>query len=459
MQLHRYQRPRLWLAAIAAAVASLVATTLAAQAQTAVPSSTASVTADNPAWGKELPPSSAPVSHAYDLIVSGTGYQPKSGECSKEIHARYWAYGPDGKVYPTWHPAKDSSRCAFGHEHGDDPRTSELFSTAGWPIFGYTSERLMESASESSHRHEDHVGHKVLAVNNVKVIEGDDGTSFYPPNGNTLATCDVLQKFHQGTHSPDAFTNNAHELVNDTKCTYHCNGQTIEARFSALIPIGRPGGFGSTDCPGPNFGERYTNVGTAVPADSPSDTRSLGRLITGADCIQAIREGKTHYEPTTGTYVPFDSYDLHEFWFSNFTISNSQLNFTMAPLFYVLNPSRYYEAAQPNKLARQVDLCYNPRIPGYYCDQVRQQSGTVTWDDPRSPFKGTLREFRPGTLSLKNSGPTTVYTDAYGRNVSTTPFNNSIEQYFSGNSPVSGYLRGATRDYAANPSDNIHSPN
>lgn len=83
------------------------------------------------------------------------------------------------------------------------------------------------------------------------------------------------------------------------------------------------------------------------------DTRSLGRLITGADCIQAIREGKTRYEPTTGTYVPFDSYDLHEFWFSDFTISNSQLNFTMAPLFYVLNPSRYHDSAQPNKLSRQ----------------------------------------------------------------------------------------------------------
>lgn len=83
----------------------------------------------------------------------------------------------------------------------------------------------------------------------------------------------------------------------------------------------------------------------------------------------------------------------------------------------------------------------------------------MTWDDPRSPFKGTLREFRPGTLTLRNSGPSTVHTDAYGRNVSTTPFAGSIEQYFSGNSPVSGCLRGATKDYAANASDHIHSPN
>ncbi|WP_255950296.1 hypothetical protein [Streptomyces odontomachi] len=457
MQLHRYRRPRMWLAATAAAVAGLVATTFTAQADTS-PSTTASIT-DNPAWGKEPPPADAPISHAYDLIVNGTGYTPRAGECSKEIHARYWTYGPDGKVYPTWHPAKDPSGCAFGHEHGDDPRTSELFSTAGWPAFGYTSERLMESSPESSHRHEDHVGHKVLAVNNVNVIQGDDGTSFYPPNGTTIATCDVLLKIHQGTHSPDAFTNNVHELIDNFRCTYNSTGQTVEARFSALIPFGTPGGFRSTDCPGPNFGERFTNVGPAVPGDSPSDTRSLGRLITSADCIQAIRDGKTHYEPTTGTYVPFDSYDLHEFWFSDVTISSSQLNLHIAPLFYVLNPSRYYDPNSANKLARQVDLCYNPGIPGYYCDQVRQQSGTVTWDDTRSPFKGTLREFRPGTLTLKNSGPTTVYTDAYGRNVSATPFDGSIAQYFSGNSPVDAYVRGATRDYAANPSDNIHAPN
>ena len=58
---------------------------------------------------------------------------------------------------------------------------------------------LAESAPDHSHRHEDHVGHKVLAVNNTNVIEGDNGISFFPPTGNVLAVCDVLLKFHQGT--------------------------------------------------------------------------------------------------------------------------------------------------------------------------------------------------------------------------------------------------------------------
>ncbi|GGP57578.1 hypothetical protein [Saccharothrix coeruleofusca] len=420
--------------------------------------------ADNPDWGRALPPASAPTSMAYDLITKadGNGYTPRGNECSREVHARYWTYGPDGKVYPTWHPARDPSGCSFGHEHGDDPRSSELFSTVKWPTFGYTSEVMMTSKPGGVHRHEDHVGHKVLAVNNSNVIQGDNGFSFFPPNGPTIAVCDVLLKFHQGTHSPDAFTNNAHELVYNNRCTHNSNGQVSEARFTALIPSGRPGGFGSTDCPGPNLGGKFTSVGQAVPPDSPSDTRSLGRLITDPSCVQAIREGKTHYEVITGREVPFDTNDLHEFWFSDVTVSNSQLSFTVAPLFYVLNPSRYYNASAPDKLSRQVDLCYEG-IRGAYCDQVRQitqQTGQrVAWDDTRSPFKGTLREFRPGTFSVRNSGPAKVYTDVYGRNPSTTPFTGSIEQYFSGNQNTQMYVRGATRDYNANPADGIHAPN
>ncbi|MBY8852618.1 hypothetical protein K7G98_32070, partial [Saccharothrix sp. MB29] len=207
---------------------------------------------------------------AYDLVVTGSGYTPRSGECSREVHARYWTYGPDGKVYPTWHPPRDASGCAFGHEHGDDPRTSDLFAASKWLPFGYTSEVMMAANPGGAHRHEDHVGHKVLSVDNSNVIQGDNGTSFFPPQGATIAVCDILLKFHQGTHSTDAFTNNVHELIYRNRCSHNDNGQVSEAAFTALIPNGRPGGFGATDCPGPNLGGRFTSVGPAVPADSPS---------------------------------------------------------------------------------------------------------------------------------------------------------------------------------------------
>jgi len=414
----------------------------------------------DPTWGTALPPASAPKSRAYELIATANekGYLPRAGECSVEIHARYWTYGPDGKVYPTWHPTRDPSGCYFGHEHGDDPRTSDLYGTAGWPAFGYTSEVMLDNMPDHSHRHEDHVGHKVLVVNNSNVIQGDNGTSFFPPQGPTIAVCDVLLKFHQGTHSPDAFTNNVHELLFNQRCVGSNGGPVTEARYNAMIPLGRPGGFSPSECPG--FGRPFINVAPPVPADSPSDTRSLGRLIAETGCIDAIREGRTHFDPLYPNPVPFTVSDMDDFWFSDVQVTGSGLDFHLAPLFYVVNPSRYYDPSLPNRMGRIVDLCYTDLAGGDYCaeaQQVTQQTGQqVGWDDPRSPFKGTLREYRPGTFSVRNSGPSTVYTDVYGRNASTTPFPGSIEQYFSGNTGSEMYVRGSIKDYAAT---GVHAPN
>jgi hypothetical protein len=320
---------------------------------------------------------------------------------------------------------------------------------------------MVDHLAESSHRHEDHVGHKVLAVNNSNVIQGDNGSSFFPPQGATIAVCDILLKFHQGTHSPDAFSNNVHELLLNQRCTASNGGQVTEARYNAMIPLGRAGGFSPSECPG--FGRPFINVKPAVPADSPSDTRSLGRLITEPGCVQAIREGRTHQDPLYPNPVPFTVSDMDDFWFSDVQVTGSGLSFRIAPLFYVVNPSRYYDPGKPNQLGRIVDLCYTDLRGGSYCDQVKQitqQTGQqVAWDDPRSPFKGTLREFRPGTFTVQNSGPTTVYTDVYGRNAASTPFPGSIRQYFSGNSGTALYVRGSTKDYAGSSADAIHAPN
>ncbi|UZN01984.1 cellulose binding domain-containing protein [Cellulomonas sp. S1-8] len=403
-----------------------------------------------PGWGSALPPAGATLSRAYQALqsASASGYQPRAGECSVEVHAHYWTYGPDGTVYPTWHPARDASGCTFGHEHGDDPRTSVLLAQTGWPAFAYTSEVLARSTDATGHRHEDHVGHKVFAADDVAVIQGDTGTAVDAPAGTTIATCDVLLKFHQGTHSPDAFTNNLHELLFNADCTQGTT--TSQVRYSAMIALGRPGGFGSTDCPGP-LGRSFTQVGTATPATSPSDTRSLGRLLTDASCIDAIAGG-----------AAFDSFKLHEFWFSDVRLSTPQVTFQLSPLFYVLNPSRYHDATRPSRLARTVDVCYSG-VAGAFCDMARrttQRTGQqVAWDDVASPFRGTIRQMRPGTYSVRTSGPTTLYTDALGANASTTPFAGSIAQHFSGSTSSSLYVRGATRDHGSDPSHAVHAPN
>jgi len=318
-----------------------------------------------------LEPASEPGASLDDLPARGVS----KDICACRRHTGSAAHrpssgGPDGKVYPTWHPARDASGCAFGHEHGDDPRTSDLFSTASWPPFGYTSEVMLDNLAESSHRHEDHVGHKVLAVNNSNVIQGDNGSSLFPPQGTTIAVCDLLLKFHQGTHSPDAFSNNVHELLFNQRCTASNGGQVTEARYNAMIPLGRAGGFSPSECPG--FGRPFINVKPAVPADSPSDTRSLGRLITEPGCVQAIREGRTHQDPLFPDPVPFTVSDTDDFWFSDISVTGAGLNFRVAPLFYVVNPSRYYDPSLPNSMGRIVELCYTNLAGGSNCDVVKR---------------------------------------------------------------------------------------
>ena len=45
--------------------------------------------------------------------------------CPQWVHDQYVTTGPDGKTYPTWHPAVDAATgCYFDHDHGDDPRAS-----------------------------------------------------------------------------------------------------------------------------------------------------------------------------------------------------------------------------------------------------------------------------------------------------------------------------------------------
>lgn len=447
------------LGALGRAAAITAAVVLVGTVGVAGSMTSAAARQDDPAWGVEPPPADAELSRAYELIEESDpkGYEPRAGECSNEVHARYWTYGPDGKVYPTWHPTRDPSGCSFGHEHGDDPRDSPLFDESGFPPFGYVSEVQADSLPEPSHRHEDHVGHKIL-VENVDVIEGDDGTAFFPPQGETLANCDILLKIHQGTHSPDAFKNNVHELISDIRCT--ANGQTVRADIAMMMPFGVGGGFSPSECPG--FGGPRIEVGTPVPADSPSETVTPGRLIAETGCIDAIRRGDTHFDPLYPEPVPFNVSDMDDFWFGNSQVEGAGVTFSITPLFYVVDSQRYYDPAQPDGLGRVLDLCYEPDLlGGPNCDEALQVGGgqRLEWDDPRSPFKGSLREYRPGGFALRTDGDTTVYTDAYGQNASTEPFEGSIAQHFTGSTPAGGspwYLRGATRDWD---DGNVHSPN
>jgi hypothetical protein len=61
-------------------------------------------------------------------------------KCSQALHDSYVAQGPDGRMYPTWHPLidheADGTTCSHRHEHGSNPA---LLNPNWHPLFGYAA--------------------------------------------------------------------------------------------------------------------------------------------------------------------------------------------------------------------------------------------------------------------------------------------------------------------------------
>src|SRR5688500_497553 len=157
-----------------------------------------------------------------DVVASGPSrafglWTPGPNDtCTKEQHDAFSVVGPDGKLYPTWHPPVDpTSGCSFGHEHGRDPRGSDLYQIVGDMPLGVANEAL-ETWDPANPRREDHVGHKIDWENDVRMQVKTAVASAI-----LEVTCDILVKLHQGTHSKDAFTNNLHEMVYHVRCNYY----------------------------------------------------------------------------------------------------------------------------------------------------------------------------------------------------------------------------------------------
>ncbi|MGL4576397.1 MAG: hypothetical protein ACRCV9_16555 [Burkholderiaceae bacterium] len=343
-----------------------------------------------PPPGTALPPAGARLSRAYKEVMDRHyATNPlQAGECAREVHDRYWTYGPDGKVYPTWHPPVDPfTGCAFGHEHGDDPGTSRL--TNAPMAFGYVNEKLFE-LDMVNFRDEDHVGHKVLVANNAEF--GASGQ----PNG---VRCDVLLKVHQGTHSRDAFTNNLHEGFYYASCSHGIN-----MRIQALMKFGAPG---NTDlfCAGTNVA-----TGTATPPTSPTGRGQ--RVVPDSSCLSAVGinmnetwqiEYMQELPSTSGGIVGGIDFGIY---------------------FRVGNASRFVDtSSSAYNMVRTADACYQQAGTAYSspeCVALRSR-GQIAWNDPRSPWKGNSRDTQLNQLVAANSSRTTVwYTDVYGQQYSPT---------------------------------------
>jgi hypothetical protein len=205
--------------------------------------------------------------------------------CSQDRHDSYWTKAPDGKYYPTWHPATvklaNGTTCSFAHEHGDDPRASSLFFWSGGVPFGFadTVYNQTPGLTEIQKRHEDHVGHKVVVQNKWTAMNGkpQNRPAEQPEPQSANFECYWMSHIHQGTHSDDALNHNDHEyhlnIMCDDKWLPEPAGSTTgsgatEARIKLLALFGDNGEF-NDNCAGDAFDDRAT-VGyakTAINAD------------------------------------------------------------------------------------------------------------------------------------------------------------------------------------------------
>jgi hypothetical protein len=373
--------------------------------------------------------------------------------CSAAIHDRYSVVGPDGKRYPTWHPPTYTDpatgrTCTFGHEHGDDPATSDiapwvaehLASTsygefAGLP-FGLAAEALNAYADDhpgTAKRSEDHVGYKVDIADDVQLLGADGGA--------LGLTCDYLTVVHQGSHSADALSNNAHELLYATRCD---DGTQLIS--TTLSRFGDPGTY-----------TRSCEPATRIPTTDNGYPGGPGeRLIPDRECVE--RNVLVPAGRTTSAWA------LYEKWTSGNTLTTAGGD-TIASFdasWGVFNPSRYANANAT--IGRTLPLCWETAADGDTADGVDCSAASslavTAFDDPKSPFDGTRRDVYLAGTTVANAGGHELYwTDPYGGNASPTPFPGAVCQLVSPTAKAQDatiQVFGRNRSHDA---EGVHAPN
>lgn len=387
--------------------------------------------------------------------------------CPKELHDSYSVVGPDGKLYPTWHPAEvvnpaTGQLCTFGHEHGANPAGSDIydwvvdhFTAAGYEDragipFGYGNEELTEYAAVNAGvatRYEDHVGHKIDYVNDVTLLDTDG--RYVRDDAGERVSCDYLFKVHQGSHSPDATTNNVHELIFAARCSDGTDLLTTTmARFGA-----------------PNTYSRSCSPATAVQTGTSSPYPSGGgiRLLPDRSCIEEYV-----LIPPAQTNRRSDIWALYENWQleEELTTAEGETVASFDPWFAVRNPSRY--AWPGTGIGRTLDAAWETETADGGVANATPWSDVQAFSpfeyrDPRSPFDGSQRDFYIQDVEVRNEGgQARVWTDPYGGNASAEPFPGAICQLVSPNDnsdqpALKRRLFGRDDDYGSG--NGVHAPN
>ena len=348
--------------------------------------------------------------------------------CTQAFHDTYYAIGPDGKKYPTWHPptATDPATtrlCSFGHEHGRDPRGSLLWDAlrthyaydlngngtidtaerdaSGIP-FGYAAEQLRAFNSANGLGNADRVQSHVAYIASEGAIARTRTV-----NGLTQTfdlSCDALTMLNQDTHSADAFASNLQEVL----YAIDCSRGTIRRAYGGKVYLSVMATFGN---PG-EFAVAQAN-GTFAALASVHRSRRLRR--TAAPSAGASFRWPRMFAPAV--LVPVGQTSdfaaaMTETWYAGVTLTRTTgPNSFRRPGFHRRLHSRFFDVVAFDGVGRTIDLCYiGLSANGFLVDDpllaptiVQRARGpecqaiallgpatprvTVTFDDPLSPIQ------------------------------------------------------------------------
>lgn len=382
------------------------------------------------------PPTEPPKSVAYTV----RNWKPTAVDtCPESLHLTHSVVAADGKLYPTWHAPTDTDpatgkSCTYGHEHGDDPTGSDIHdwvtgflgpddaTRRGIP-FGAVTEALdaYSATRDKVQRHEDNVGHKVIVANDVKMVAAKPRSYVRDDRGEVVA-CDFLIKFHQGSHSADATTNNAHELLYAARCT-----DGTELISSTMTRFGNPNEFDrSCDL------ETVETSGSNLP-----DGFGGRRVIPDRYCVD--REALVPGTQQSSIWALYESWESE----NRIQTADGRVLARFDPWFGVRNPSRAHDAGLVGTTIFalvdtlwMVDAADGGTAKGYPWSEAQEahegHEGHLAKTDPASPFDGAQRDYRLGSTTVDNDTGTSIWwSDPYGDNAGKEPFEGAVRQLVS----------------------------
>jgi hypothetical protein len=200
-----------------------------------------------------------PIDHSQPPARDGTPM------CADWVHDQY-TVERGSRRWATWHPPRDPRYgCAFGHEHGSNPRAFRYFARTGMPAFGLVSDYAGSP--------EAHAGFKVFVAN-----EDRKGFAW-------------MMVLHQGSGSPKRGTVRFHSLET---WLFRERGRRLLARTRQMA----------------DFGEAVPNCPGAKP-------RHAWRLLPTPTCGSGYEEWDTSLDvggvfsarPGFGIHNPITQFD------------------------------------------------------------------------------------------------------------------------------------------------------